>query len=232
MLVAHFAVPLAGGGAGRHQHPAAPREEVRYICDHSGAAAAGGRRGAARGPSPRCTDELGTSGRSSRSATPTRRRRRCPASSATTSSSTAARDEPLPWTVDDEDATISINYTSGTTGQPQGRDVHPPRRLPERARRDHHTRARPRQRLPVDAADVPLQRLVHPVGGRRRSAGAHVCLRAVRGDAIWQLIDDERRHPPQRRADGADDARERPAGPPARPAAGHDHRRRPAEPDR
>ena len=29
-------------------------------------------------------------------------------------------DEPLPWEVDDEDATISINYTSGTTGQPKG----------------------------------------------------------------------------------------------------------------
>src|SRR5207342_2340739 len=29
-------------------------------------------------------------------------------------------DDPLPWTVDDEDATISINYTSGTTGQPTG----------------------------------------------------------------------------------------------------------------
>jgi fatty-acyl-CoA synthase len=29
-------------------------------------------------------------------------------------------DEPLPWTIEDEDATISINYTSGTTGQPKG----------------------------------------------------------------------------------------------------------------
>ncbi len=29
-------------------------------------------------------------------------------------------DEPLPWRVDDERAAISINYTSGTTGQPKG----------------------------------------------------------------------------------------------------------------
>ena len=29
-------------------------------------------------------------------------------------------DEPMPWEVDDEDATISINYTSGTTGAPKG----------------------------------------------------------------------------------------------------------------
>ena len=28
--------------------------------------------------------------------------------------------EPLPWTVDDELATISINYSSGTTGDPKG----------------------------------------------------------------------------------------------------------------
>ena len=29
-------------------------------------------------------------------------------------------DDPLPWSVDDEERTISINYTSGTTGQPKG----------------------------------------------------------------------------------------------------------------
>ncbi|MDX1690743.1 MAG: AMP-binding protein, partial [Acidimicrobiia bacterium] len=29
-------------------------------------------------------------------------------------------DEPLPFTVDDEERTISINYTSGTTGKPKG----------------------------------------------------------------------------------------------------------------
>jgi fatty-acyl-CoA synthase len=29
-------------------------------------------------------------------------------------------DDPLPWRVKDERATISINYTSGTTGRPKG----------------------------------------------------------------------------------------------------------------
>ncbi len=29
-------------------------------------------------------------------------------------------DAPLPWEVEDENATITINYTSGTTGQPKG----------------------------------------------------------------------------------------------------------------
>ena len=143
----------------------------------------------------------------------------------------AAPTSALPWTVDDEDATISINYTSGTTGRAQGRDVHPPRRLPERARREHHRRPRPRHRLPVDAADVPLQRLVHPwaivaVGG---TPGV-----PARGARRRDLAADRRggRHPPQRRA--------RPccrcwsttaAGPPARPPADR-HDRRGARPAR
>ena len=40
----------------------------------------------------------------------------------TTSHDLLARgsDDPLPWTVEDEDATIAINYTSGTTGTPKG----------------------------------------------------------------------------------------------------------------
>ena len=29
-------------------------------------------------------------------------------------------DDPLPWEVDDETATITVNYTSGTTGKPKG----------------------------------------------------------------------------------------------------------------
>ena len=49
--------------------------------------------------------------------------------------------------------------------QPEGRRLHVPRRLPERARRGHRGRARASPGLPVDAADVPLQRLVLPVGG-------------------------------------------------------------------
>ena len=57
-------------------------------------------------------------------------------------------------------------------GPAQGRDVHPPRRVPELPRRGRALRAQLRQRLPVDAADVPLQRLVHAVGrhGDRRHA--------------------------------------------------------------
>ena len=35
-----------------------------------------------------------------------------------------------PWPEDEWDA-ISLNYTSGTTGNPKGRALSPPRRLPE-----------------------------------------------------------------------------------------------------
>ena len=50
---------------------------------------------------------------------------------------------------------------------PEGRAVHLPRRLPERAQRGHRGRPEHRFGVPVDAADVPLQRLVLPVGGHR-----------------------------------------------------------------
>ena len=176
MLVANFGVPLAGAVL----VPINTRlsaEEVRYICDHSGAKllvvdteylpalvpvldSAADRRGGRGGQRPA-------------RAGPARRRRRT-RTSPTTSSWSAARAEPLPWSVEDESSLISINYTSGTTGHAQGRDVRPSRRLPERAGRDHPPAVRPGERLPVDAADVPLQRLVHAVGGDRDRRDARV----------------------------------------------------------
>ena len=63
-------------------------------------------------------------------------------------------------------------------GSAEGRRLHLPRRVPERARRGDRGRARPSPGLPVDAADVPLQRLVLPVGGDR--GGRHARLPARR----------------------------------------------------
>ena len=75
----------------------------------------------------------------------------------------------------DEDATATINYTSGTTARPKGVAAHAPQRLDQR---DHvrlaHRRQRPR-RVPAHAPDVPLQRLGHDVRGHRAWAGSTSC---------------------------------------------------------
>ena len=52
-------------------------------------------------------------------------------------------------------------------GPAQGGPVHLPGRVPERAGRGDPRRPGRRFGVPVDAADVPLQRLVLPVGGHR-----------------------------------------------------------------
>ena len=100
-------------------------------------------------------------------------------------------DEPLPWTVEDEDATISINYTSGTTGDPKG-VMYTHRGAYLNALGENIT-ARPRagHRLPVDAARCSTATAGATRGRSSAAAGAQVCLRAVRGDRMWALIDEE-----------------------------------------
>jgi acyl-coenzyme A synthetase/AMP-(fatty) acid ligase len=78
---------------------------------------------------------------------------------------------PVSW-LEHEEETISVNYTSGTTGRPKGGAVHLPRCVPERAERGDHRRDGTRFGVPVDAADVPLQWLVLPVGGHRGAGAA------------------------------------------------------------
>ncbi len=58
----------------------------------------------------------------------------------------------------------------GHDGQPEGGGLLAPRRLPERRRQPAHLEHAAAGRLSLDAADVPLQRLVLPVehGGQRR----------------------------------------------------------------
>ena len=87
----------------------------------------------------------------------------------------ARPDDPLPWRWTTSSGAISINYTLGHHRQAQGRRLHPSRRLPQRAGRGDPLAATPALRLPVDAADVPLQRLVHDLGrhrGRRDATSA------------------------------------------------------------
>ena len=72
----------------------------------------------------------------------------------------------------DEWDAISLNYTSGTTGDPKGRRLSSPRRLSARHGERHHLRHGQASGLSVDLADVPLQRLVlsvDAVGGGRHA---------------------------------------------------------------
>ena len=73
--------------------------------------------------------------------------------------------EPLDWPLDDEDETIAIDYTSGTTGRPKGVMYTHRGAYLNSLGELLETRMIVRQRLPVDAADVPLQRLVLSLGG-------------------------------------------------------------------
>ena len=81
----------------------------------------------------------------------------------------------------DERSLLSINYTSGTTGRPKGVMYHHRGRLPAGAGDGRAHRAHPVVGAPVDAADVPLQRLVLPVGGHRgRRRRTSACRRWTR----------------------------------------------------
>ncbi len=99
-------------------------------------------------------------------------------------------EEPLPWNVADELDTISINYTSGTTGRPKGvMYTHRGAYLNALAEVVHsaHTPAS------VYLWTLPM---FHCNGwctpwGVTAIGGTHVCLRAVRPDEIWRLIAEE-----------------------------------------
>ena len=137
--------------------------------------------------------------------------------------------EPLPWSVADELAPISINYTSGTTGRPKGviythrgaylnsfgEIVH--------SRHDENS---------VYLWTLPM---FHCNGwctpwALTAIGGTHVCLREVRGDAIWQQL----REHGVTHLNGAPTVvsthPERARGRPADPAGPDHHRRRAAEP--
>jgi fatty-acyl-CoA synthase len=102
-----------------------------------------------------------------------------------------ASEEPLPWAVEDENAPISINYTSGTTGRPKG--VQYTHRgaylnaLGELIHSRHTAESVYLWTLPMFHCNGWCTTwAITGIGGR------HVCLRAVRSDDIWRLIKDER----------------------------------------
>jgi fatty-acyl-CoA synthase len=181
LLIAHFAVPLAGAVLVAINTRLAPAE-IAYICDHSGARILVAEAELARPLAG--VDELATV-------------QEIVAVGAGAQSPTYAdllargSDEPLPWTVDDELATITINYTSGTTGKPKGvmyshRGAYL-NALGEVIHSEH------------SAASVYLWTLpmFHCNGwcttwGVTAIGGRNVCLRAVRPDVIWSLLEQER----------------------------------------
>jgi len=190
-LVAHFAVPLAGAVLVAINVRLSP-EEVHYICDHSGARllvvdtellpplAPVLERLATVEQVIAVADPLGTP-----PAVAGDLDHRSYADFLSTGS-----DEPLPWTVADELATIAVDYTSGTTGQPKGVMYSHRGAYLNSLGEIIHSRFTP------DSVYLWTLPMFHCNGwcttwAVTGIAATHVCLRAVRADVIWQLFAQE-----------------------------------------
>lgn len=96
--------------------------------------------------------------------------------------------DPLPWTVPDENQIIAINYTSGTTGKPKGvMYTHRGAYLNSFGETFHNhftSTTRYLWTLPMFHCNGWCT-----AWAVTQASGTHVCLRAVRADAIWDAID-------------------------------------------
>jgi len=196
MLIAHFAVPLAGGVlVALNSRLAGP--ELVYILEHSGARALyfdAEFRGTvadiiADVPQVETVVEItdpefgvtgGPVGESG-----------VPGLVSYEDHLAAAGDldpSPIPWTVDDENTIIAINYTSGTTGKPKGvMYTHRGAYLNSFGETFHNQFTGQTKYLWT----LPM---FHCNGwctpwAVTHAGGTHICLRAVRAEAIWDAID-------------------------------------------
>jgi fatty-acyl-CoA synthase len=194
MLVAHFAVPLAGGVLVAI-NTRLTAEEVSYILRHSGAKVLVA--DAALLPvAVAAADGIGTLAQlvvatdtEAGSAGPDLTAR--PGLVSYPEFLSRQADDPLPWSVPDELTPITINYTSGTTGRPKGVIyTHRGAYLNSYAQIIH-------SRHDENSVYLWTLPMFHCNGWCAPWAvtaigGTHVCLRDVRGDAIWQQLREHR----------------------------------------
>ncbi len=225
MLVAHFAVPLLGAVLVAVNTRLSP-EEIRYILDHSGSRILVGD-SEFLAKLPEIVGDLATVGEivsidDTGTAVPFETVSWDPFLE-------RGSDEPLPWTVDDEERTISINYTSGTTGRPKGvMYTHRGAYLNALAEMIH-------SRHSPESVYLWTLPMFHCNGwcttwGVTAMGGTHVGLRVADPGEIWRLVSERGRHPSQCRPDRADRPRQPSRRPPSGAPAHCDHRRRPAFP--
>jgi acyl-CoA synthetase (AMP-forming)/AMP-acid ligase II len=188
MLIAHFGVPLAGAVLVAMNTRLAPAE-IQHICAHSGAkmlvidsalhqtiAPVAGELDVeivtVTDPAAGAAADLSVGGISYEELL------------------AHGKDDPLPWRVSDERSTISINYTSGTTGRPKGVMYHHRGAYLNSLAEIVHSQHRPESRylwtLPMFHCNGWCTAwAVTAIGG------THVCLRAVDAAKIWKLLDSE-----------------------------------------
>ncbi len=190
LLIAHFAVPLAGGVLVA-LNTRLSSEEIRHILGHSGAKLLIVDAELAATVAPIAADlatvrEIVTVTDLEAGGEPTAELPGIDYQDLLD----RGTDTPLPWIVADENDTIAINYTSGTTGQPKGvmythRGAYL-NALGEVIHSEHGGSSVYLWTLPMFHCNGWCT-----TWGVTAVAGRHVCLRAVRGDAMWQLIRQE-----------------------------------------
>ncbi|MFE3281275.1 AMP-binding protein [Nocardia sp. NPDC059239] len=198
LLIAHFAVPLAGGVLVALNTRLAANE-VKYILEHSestflfadaelletvdAVAQLGGL--AAEVPVVVVQDSEAAGFAATAEDGAVRRGRQLYADFL----ASAPGAEDMPWGVEDEQAPIALNYTSGTTGKPKGVLYSHRGAYLNTLGEAHH------QGFDGSTRYLWTLPMFHCNGwcttwAVTAAAGTHVCLRAVRPESVWAALDD------------------------------------------